>query len=105
MTPTKQGHAKRLHPSDERGVRRLIDCLVGGRKPTPSTLRWPNCGVVPGWLVIPAQNRAWHVRTPIEGGMTETINDEELIRLLKSLWLPLAIDRLAANKGKRDVRT
>jgi hypothetical protein len=87
---------KRLHPSDEKGVRRLVERLVAGTKPTPSMLRWPNCGIVPGWIVIPAPQRMWLVHSTALDGTKQlaTLTDEALIGLLKSTWMPLAQKRL-----------
>lgn len=90
---------RRIDDNDIRGVQKLIDYLTSGRPPHRVQLRWPRCGVVPGWQVIEAPARTWLVRTP--DGAERTLNDAQLTELLRTTWAAPAAAAIAREQARR----
>jgi hypothetical protein len=89
-----------LDDNDLRGVAKLVDCLMAGRPLGHRTqLRWPSCGVVPGWSVIEAPARTWLVRTP--DGAERTLSDGALTELLRTTWVRPAAAAIAREQARR----
>ena len=93
---------RRIDANDLRGVAKLVDYLTRGHPVHRIQLRWPRCGVVPGWQVIEAPARMWFVRTP--DGAERTLDDDGLIELLRTSWVAPAAAAIAHEQARRMLR-
>lgn len=90
---------RRIDTNDILGCSKLVDYLQQGKRLNRAQLRWPRCGVVPGWQVIEAPARTWFVRTP--DGTERTLTDDELTELLRTTWAGPAAAAIAQEQARR----